>query len=81
MSRNPLEDGERSSSRPSTGRFRRPEKLTFHTVAEVAQMLGVSTRSVRRWIERGELVVHRLGGALRISDADLKAFLALHRED
>ena len=53
----------------------------FHTVAHVAELLDVSTRTVRRWIARGELAIHRLGSAVRIADADLKVFLALHRED
>ena len=44
-------------------------------------MLAVSVRTVHRWIARRELAVHRLGGAVRISDSDLKVFLALHRED
>ena len=52
----------------------------FYSAKDVAEMLGVSMRSVRRWIERGELVVHRLGSAVRISDADLKTFLAVHRD-
>ena len=53
----------------------------FYTVAQVAEMLAVSVRTVHRWIARRELAVHRLGGAVRISDSDLKVFLALHRED
>ena len=35
----------------------------------------LSTRTVRRWIERGELPAHRLGRQLRISEKDLKIFL------
>jgi excisionase family DNA binding protein len=42
--------------------------------------LGVSTRTVRRWIARGELAVHRFGTSVRVSDDDLRAFLARHRE-
>lgn len=37
------------------------------------------TRTVRRWIEAGDLVVHRVGGVVRIAEGDLRAFLALHR--
>jgi len=58
--------------------FRQP--LRFFTVAEVAERLHVATRTVRRWIEAGDLVVHRIGGILRIAEEDLRAFLALHRE-
>ena len=45
----------------------------------VAERLGLSLRSVRRLIARGELPVHRLGRAVRISEDDLVRFLAAHR--
>ena len=51
----------------------------FFTIAEVAECLNFSTRTVRRWIERGELVSHRFGAAVRIAETDLRAFLAQHR--
>jgi hypothetical protein len=35
---------------------------------------------VRRWIDAGDLVVHRVGAIVRIAEPDLRAFLALHRE-
>ena len=44
------------------------------TVAEVAERLAVSTRTVRRLIDSGELVTHRVGRAVRISEADLAAY-------
>lgn len=57
-----------------------PKTMTFCTIKTVAERLGVSTRTVRRWIERGELVAHRFGSAVRIAECDLLAFLAVHRE-
>jgi hypothetical protein len=36
----------------------------FFTIAQVAEQLGVSTRTVRRWIQAGDLVVHRLSAAV-----------------
>lgn len=54
-----------------------PER--FLAVDDVADRLGVHVRTVRRWIARGELVVHRFGGAVRISERDLAAFVALSR--
>ena len=45
------------------------------TVSEVADFCRLSPRTVRRWIERGELPAHRLGRQLRISEKDLKIFL------
>jgi excisionase family DNA binding protein len=52
----------------------------FNSITTVAEALDVSPRTVRRWIENGDLVVHRVGGVVRIAEADLRAFLALHRE-
>jgi excisionase family DNA binding protein len=55
-------------------------KPQFFTIAAVAQRLDFSPRTVHRWIAKGELVVHRIGRAVRISEADLKTFLANHRD-
>ena len=52
------------------------DKPKLLTAAEVADRCGVSLRSVRRWIRAGDLVTHRLGRAVRVSDADLQRFLA-----
>jgi excisionase family DNA binding protein len=49
-------------------------------IAEVAERLNVCERTVRRWIAAGLLPVHRFGRTVRISEADLAAFLALRRE-
>jgi excisionase family DNA binding protein len=72
---------DRESSRPrrAPGRHVR-EPLRFFTVAEVAERLHVSTRTVRRWIENLELATHRFGRAVRIAESDLRAFLAIHRD-
>ena len=52
----------------------------FYAIKTVAETLEVSTRTVRRWIARGDLIVHRVNGVIRIAEAVLRAFLALHRE-
>ena len=62
------------------GRGHRDNQIRFHTIAEVAESLDVATRTVRRWIKAGDLVVHRMGGVVRIAERDLDAFLAVHRE-
>jgi excisionase family DNA binding protein len=49
-----------------------PELLS---IGEVAKRLKLSTKTIRRWIERGELRVYRLGGQIRIAERDLVAFL------
>ena len=51
----------------------------FYTIAQVAEFVEVSTRTVRRWIAEGLLVAHRINGLVRISDADFQTFLAGHR--
>jgi hypothetical protein len=33
-----------------------------------------------RWIANGNLAVHRIGGVVRVSEGDLRAFLAAQRE-
>ena len=53
----------------------------FFTVADVADTLNVSTRTVSRWIAEGELPVHRFGAAVRIAERDLRTFIAAHRSD
>jgi excisionase family DNA binding protein len=54
--------------------------MTFVAIADVAARLDVCERTVRRWIKAGALPVHRIGGLVRISEADFAAFLALRRE-
>jgi excisionase family DNA binding protein len=56
------------------------ERMKFFTIAEVAEIVEVATRTVRRWIKSGELSVHRFGTAVRVAEKDLKAFIARHRD-
>ena len=63
-------DNGRSSVRPA---------LQFFTISDVADFLGVSERSVRRWIKLGDLPAHRFGAAERIAEADLRAYVSTHR--
>ena len=53
----------------------------YYAIKAVAEALDVSGRTVRRWIANGDLIVHRVDGVVRIAEGDLRAFLALHRED
>ena len=50
------------------------------TIADVADQLQVSTKTVRRMITRGDLPVHRLGRQIRVAPHDLGAFLHRSRE-
>ena len=64
---------------PPSPRKHAPDQLRFYAVDAVAEQLGVSSKTVRRWIAAGDLPVHRLGRQLRISEADLVAFIARSR--
>lgn len=46
------------------------------SIQAVAELLGVSTKTVRRLIAGGDLAAHRIGGSLRISEEDLRAYLS-----
>ena len=61
-----------------TGKPKAPTK--FYTIAQIAECIDVSTRSVRRWIEKELLVAHRINGLVRISEPDFQNFLLGHRE-
>jgi excisionase family DNA binding protein len=69
---------ETGSRTPATGVRGRPV-TRLRTIDEVAELLNVSPRTVRRLIESGALPVHRLGRLVRIADADLATFLAANR--
>jgi excisionase family DNA binding protein len=67
-----------SNPPPRSGTGRSVTKL--HTIDEAAELFNTSSRTVRRLVASGALPVHRLGGRLiRISDADIAAFLAANR--
>jgi excisionase family DNA binding protein len=51
----------------------------FFTVKQVAERLEISIRTVWRWIQDGELIVHRFRGSVRVAEADLNAFIAARR--
>lgn len=47
----------------------------FYSVQEVAAILQVADRTVRRLIERGELPYYAIGRSIRIRKTDLDGFL------
>jgi excisionase family DNA binding protein len=51
----------------------------LRTIDETAELLSVSKRTIQRLIKSGALRAHRLGRALRISDADIEACLFENR--
>lgn len=46
----------------------------FLTVHEIADRWQTSSRKIRRMIEAGELVAHRIGRHIRVSEPDLLAY-------
>jgi excisionase family DNA binding protein len=55
--------------------------VRFFTVGDIADQLNVSVRTVHRWVADRQLVAHRIGRSVRISQADLKAFLSVRRDE
>ena len=52
-----------------------PSDRELLTIAEVADRIGVSERTVRRWIGHGDLRSWRRGRIVRVPVADLRRFL------
>jgi excisionase family DNA binding protein len=45
------------------------------TIAQVADTVGVTTRTVWNWIKKGRLPVVRLGRTVRIKEEDFRRFI------
>ena len=67
--------------KPSDPKDPHEVRQRFFTIGSVALHLDVAPRTVHRWIAERKLVVHRIGRSVRVSAADLKAFLAAHRDE
>ena len=65
--------GRRQGGRQPFGRL--------HTIYETAEILNVSSRTVRRLIDSGTLPVHRFGRSVRISDPDIAQLMAASRDE
>ncbi len=48
---------------------------TYCTLAEIAQRLRVSYRTVYRWVQAEELPAYKLGTEWRVAESDLQEFL------
>lgn len=51
----------------------------YHRIEWIAQVLDVSPRTVRRWIDCGLLEAVKIGGAVRVSDEELQRLLTMSR--
>lgn len=49
--------------------------LALYTVNEVADLLKISQTKCYQLISAGHIAVHKIGGSLRISEADLLAYI------
>lgn len=52
----------------------------FFTVNEIAKMFDMNPKTIRRYIQRGTLQAHKIGGQWRITQQDLKKFLDTNEE-
>ena len=50
--------------------------MKFWTCKEIAHLLRVSTMTVYRWVQAGDLVSVRVGKSLRVESSALDTFLA-----
>ncbi len=49
------------------------------SLEQLASRWGVSVKTLRRIVQRGELKTHRIGTQIRISEDDIRNFEALNR--
>ena len=49
-------------------------------IKQAAIHLQVSSKTIRRWIDAGDLIAHRLGRQRRISETDLQTFIRMERQ-
>ena len=73
----------RDSAQISVGRRHGPRQPfgRLRTIDETAEILNVSSRTVRRLIDSGTLPVHRFGRSVRISDPDIAQLMAASRDE
>lgn len=49
--------------------------MDYLTVKKVSQKLGVSEKTVREYISKGELIAFKLGTGWKITEEDLQTFI------
>src|SRR5262245_7433468 len=54
----------RAPSAANLGNRLRDQPARFLTIPDVGRYIGVSARTIRRWIAAGDLVVHRFGNSV-----------------
>ena len=79
----PIQQGDGAEGMTSDARQEIGADERHFTVAEIAEQLGVSQKSVRRAIGKGELPAVRFGKLLRVGERGRAAYLArarLHKD-
>jgi excisionase family DNA binding protein len=71
------------SSRRAPGSNSRSSKSRvtpgYFSVEDTARYFQVSSRTVWRWVDRGELACHRFGRRVLVSAEDMATFAAINR--
>lgn len=57
----------------------KPTTKAFLSFFDLAERWGVSVKTVRRIVARGDLKVHRIGAQIRVSPEDAIIYEKLHR--
>ena len=70
----------RRAARDVARRGSEHEVAAYLSAAQVAHHLGISLRTVRRWISSGALPSTRIGGTRRVAIADLEGALSGQRD-
>jgi len=52
-----------------------PEPTKWLSTKEAAEMLGVTARTVYRFIDEGDLPAYKFGRVIRVKEADLENFV------
>ena len=83
MERRASDSPRRDSAQISVGRRHGPRQPfgRLRTIDETAEILNVSSRTVRRLVDSGTLPVHRFGRSVRISNADIAQLMAASRDE
>jgi excisionase family DNA binding protein len=55
------------------------EGITWLSTKEVAEWLGITLRSLYRFIDEGDLVAYKFGRVIRLQQSDVEAFLDASR--
>jgi excisionase family DNA binding protein len=56
-----------------------PEPIRWMSTGEVAEYLGVNTRTLYRMIDVGDLPAYKLGRVIRLQESDVVAFVERSR--